>query len=225
MWLQYLLAPMQDGEFREGQLVHPIGKCVFVFAGGTSYDMENFGPSDENSEEYKKFKMLKGPDFTSRLNGYLNVLGPNKRQIYDRKTRNWVDDKNPEDICFPVRRALLMRVMLEYSKNDKLDIDKGLLTAFIEIDKYKHGARSLETILLLTKRDGAKTLRRSDLPPREQMSLHVNYDKFIDLVNRDLPFKLNREVIAPSIHGFYRKLGMRKVGSKTNPRWISHMRI
>jgi hypothetical protein len=207
MWLQYLLAPMQDGEFREGQLVHPIGKCVFVFAGGTSYDMENFGPSEKKSQEYKTFKMLKGPDFASRLNGYLNVLGPNKRQIYNRASGNWVDDKDPEDICFPVRRALLMRVMLEYVENEKLDIDKGLLTAFIEIDKYKHGARSLETILLLSKQAGVKTLRRSDLPPREQMSLHIDYDKFIDLVNRDLPFKLNREAISPSIHEFYRKLG------------------
>src|ERR1035437_1427249 len=35
-WLQYLLAPMQDGAFQECQLSHSIGKCVFVFAGGTS---------------------------------------------------------------------------------------------------------------------------------------------------------------------------------------------
>ena len=207
LWLQYLLAPMQDGEFREGQLVHPIGKCVFVFAGGTSYDMENFGPSDENPEEYNKFKMLKGPDFASRLNGYLNVLGPNKRQKYNKKSRNWVDDINPEDIFYPVRRALLMRVMLGYDKNKKLDIDSGLLTALLEIDEYKHGARSLETILTLSKREDSNHLRRSDLPPREQMSLHVDYDDFLDLVNRDLPFKLNREAIAPSVHEFFRKLG------------------
>lgn len=210
VWLQYLLAPMQDGEFREGQLVHPIGKCVFVFAGGTSYDMENFGPSSENSEEYKKFKMLKGPDFVSRLNGYLNVLGPNKRQVYDKTSGNWVDDNDPVDICYPVRRALLMRVMLKYFGNEKLDIDRGLLTAFIEIDRYKHGARSLETILLLSKCVGANYLRRSDLPPREQMSLHVDYDKFIDLVNRDLPFKLNQEEIAPYVHSFYWDLGIKE---------------
>ena len=30
------LAPMQDGRFQHGQLNHSIGKCVFVFAGGTS---------------------------------------------------------------------------------------------------------------------------------------------------------------------------------------------
>ena len=29
-WLRYFLAPMQDGEFREGQVVHPIGRSIFV---------------------------------------------------------------------------------------------------------------------------------------------------------------------------------------------------
>ena len=43
-WLQYLLAPMQDGKFQDGQLTHTLGKCIFVFAGGTSPTFETFGP-------------------------------------------------------------------------------------------------------------------------------------------------------------------------------------
>ncbi len=39
-WLQYLLAPMQDGKFQEGQITHPIGKCIFVFAGATSITLQ-----------------------------------------------------------------------------------------------------------------------------------------------------------------------------------------
>jgi len=35
-------------------------------------------PSAENKDSYAKFKLVKGPDFISRLNGYLNVLGPNR---------------------------------------------------------------------------------------------------------------------------------------------------
>jgi len=38
-WLRYFLAPMQDGAFREGQITHPIGRSIFVFAGGTSHTM------------------------------------------------------------------------------------------------------------------------------------------------------------------------------------------
>jgi hypothetical protein len=205
LWLQYLLAPMQDGEFREGQIVHPIGKCVFIFAGGTSYTMENFGPQDKNSEAFKKFKLLKGPDFVSRLSGYLNVLGPNKTQKYDPKKGIWIDNDKPADICFPVRRALLMRAVLDLKDEEILKIDKGLLNAFLEIDKYNHGARSLETLLLQTKMPGSSILERSDLPPAEQMSIHVDTGKFLSLVKHDLPFKMNSEILAPACHEFYRK--------------------
>ena len=103
-WLQYLLAPMQDGAFQEQGVILPIGKCIFVFAGGTSPTLEAFGvaePIEPTVDELKKleaaprknrhdqyreqvdrfqaFRLLKGPDFISRLHGYLNVLGPNPR--------------------------------------------------------------------------------------------------------------------------------------------------
>ena len=42
IWLKYLLAPMQDGRFQEGQVNHPVGKCLFLFAGGTSSTFESF---------------------------------------------------------------------------------------------------------------------------------------------------------------------------------------
>ena len=35
-WLRYFLSPMQDGRFQEGQISHPLGGAIFVFAGGTS---------------------------------------------------------------------------------------------------------------------------------------------------------------------------------------------
>lgn len=203
MWLQYLLAPMQDGKFQEGQISHSIGKCGFVFAGGTSYTMENFAPSDKNSKEYHEFKLLKGPDFISRLSGYLNVIGPNRRQIYDKGQGKWIDDDR--DICFPIRRALLIRVVLGLEKDEIMNIDKGLLTAFLEIDQYEHGARSLETILSLSKRSVSGGLMRSDLPPEDQMSLHADYNKFMSLLQRDLPFKMNSELLAPAVHEYFRQ--------------------
>ena len=45
-WLQYLLAPMNDGLFQEGPVTHPIGKCVFIFAGATSPSFDTFGPAN-----------------------------------------------------------------------------------------------------------------------------------------------------------------------------------
>ena len=196
-WLQYLLGPMQDGTFQEGQITHPIGKCVFVFAGGTKSRFEDFGvvPDDLNSaieaaktsgdtallkELTEKrdaiemdLKLKKAPDFKSRLAGYINVLGPNPR------------DK--EDITYPVRRALLLRVHLGIEDlNVDPKINAGLLNAFLRIEAYRHGSRSLEKIaeqVRLNSRTGEFT--RSDLPARSQLELHVNADKFLELVEQE----------------------------------------
>ena len=41
-WLKYFLAPMQDGEFRDGEGMHPIGRSIFIFAGGTCQNFNEF---------------------------------------------------------------------------------------------------------------------------------------------------------------------------------------
>lgn len=196
-WLQYLLGPMQDGTFQEGQITHPIGKCVFVFAGGTKSRFEDFGvvPAEltqaikvakqlgddkllkELTEKRDaieiELKLKKAPDFKSRLAGYINVLGPNPR--------------DEEDITYPVRRALLLRVHLGIEDlNIDPKIDKGLLNAFLRIEKYQHGSRSLEKIaeqVRLNSRAGEFT--RSDLPARSQLELHVNANDFLTLVEQE----------------------------------------
>ena len=47
---------------------------------------------------------------------------------------------------------------------------------------------------------------RSNLPPREQISLHVNYGDFLDLIQQDMEFQAVCEDLARYIHGFYLKL-------------------
>lgn len=181
-WLQYLLVPMQDGSFQEGQITHPVGKSVFVFAGGTRFRFQDFGapPDDlvaladkEKLQAWERdFRARKGPDFKSRLAGYLDVFGPNPRDA--------------DDVTFPVRRALLLRVHLKKFGKQRLIIDPGLLSAFLEISVYRHGARSLEKIaeqVRLASRIGE--FWRSDLPSRGQLDMHVNADEFLDLVERD----------------------------------------
>ena len=213
LWLQYLLAPMQDGAFQEGQVTHPIGKCVFVFAGATSWDFENFGPAEEDEAEWKNFKLLKGPDFISRLSGYLNVLGPNPRCAWDREKKKWV--LQDEDVCFPVRRAILLRAMRGLKDDQRLEIDPGLLSAFLEIPQYKHGARSLEKILEQVEERGKRgVLRRSDLPPAAILDLHADYGAFMTIAERDLGFASCAQDLAPAIHGFY-SAHLREVGARS----------
>jgi hypothetical protein len=191
-WLQYLLSPMQDGDFHERQITHPIGKCIFVFAGGVSYSFARF------QKKAKSLTQKKGPDFISRLSGYLNVSGPNKRER----------DRN--DICYPIRRAILLRSILGLKEDEELDMDPGVLTALIEVGFYKYGARSLEKILENMKEGGKYNLMRSNLPSAEVMSLHVNHKEFMKIINADITYASESKSLAPFIHEFYKEKGLKE---------------
>jgi RyR domain/ATPase family associated with various cellular activities (AAA) len=223
-WLQYFLAPMQDGAFQEGQLTHPVGKCIFVFAGGTCATMQEFDlqepvpPSGRVSgaakeahaaavEKHRFFKLAKGPDFVSRLQGYLNVLGPNPKIVRDTNGNARVDTS---DVCFPVRRALLIRGMLRLKPEKPLAIDRGLATALLEVARYKRGSRSVDKLLEILRGGGGDVLRRSQLPPGEVLSMHVDAPAFMALTQRGTDFEHHAKKLAPAVHGFYRGLAKKK---------------
>ena len=58
-------------------------------------------------------------------------------------------DKN--DICYPLRRALMMRSMLGCNPGKVLKVDEGLLYAILKGPDYRHGARSLGKVLEVLK--------------------------------------------------------------------------
>jgi hypothetical protein len=229
-WLQYLLAPMQDGRFQTGQITHPIGKCVFIFAGGTSYTYETFGvrkpcaPSEKQnstdqdydyknqSSSYREFKLNKGPDFKSRLNGYINVLGPNPRNCLDergeiRKEPSGNERIDKADVFFPIRRAMFIRSILGAKENERLNIDLGLLYALIHITKYEHGSRTLEQILRqIQSQVNNQRLLRSGLPSSSNMAMLVNYDEFLKLLHEDHANDFLAFEVAPCIHANWCKI-------------------
>jgi hypothetical protein len=165
-WLRYFLAPMQDGAFLEGQVTHPIGRAIFVFAGGTCERMEEFGKklNEDPRENEKIFRAVKGPDFKSRLKGFINILGPNPQKgIYDP--------------YFIIRRAILLNSLLRRLTpqffSPALQIDDPLLNAFLEVSTYLHGVRSMESIIAMSQLSGKTRFERSSLPPVSQLNLHV----------------------------------------------------
>jgi hypothetical protein len=176
-WLRHFLVPMQDGTFQEGQITHPIGRAVFVFAGGVYGSMREF-----QTQEPGEFKEVKGPDFVSRLKGYVDVVGPNPR-----------GNDPDEDPYFIVRRAILLRSILERNRpglfrdedgHRRLRIDSGVLRAFLETREYRHGVRSLESIVAMSSLSGKGHFERSCLPADPQLDLHVDKDDFLALVQR-----------------------------------------
>jgi len=191
-WLRYFLAPMEDGEFQEGQLTHNIGKSIFVFAGGTCSSMEQFEVKAQIAVA------AKGPDFLSRIKGFLNVMGPNPVLPYaslqtncstrEDRTMQFIKAKNA-DPEFIIRRAILLNSLLqigyrELFSDGKLRIDDGVLNAFLLVPKYKHGSRSMQTIFKISQLFGKGKFNRSDLPPQSQLDLHVDGELFYDLLSQ-----------------------------------------
>ncbi len=207
-WLQYLLAPMQDGRFQDVQLSHWIGKCVFVFAGGTSSKYAEFSPAqDAPSAQLLEYKLKKGRDFHSRLDGFYDVVGPNRRAL-PRTQWDVVPEPDPADVCFPLRRALLIRGKLDCKDDERLSFDFDLLDALLLVPEFKHGARSLEKMIAGLRQKGASSIRRSGLPAPALRAMHVDEKRFSSLLRRNDTFLMSEEIdgFARTIHEFWRKL-------------------
>lgn len=201
-WLRYFLAPMQDGEFSEGGHKRPIGKAIFVFAGGTRDSFKQFvapmnpekGNDEEAGQRRSAFAAAKGPDFASRLRGTVDILGP-----------DWLGDDDP----YPIRRAFLLRSVInrDYKhlmSKEKVNIADDLLKALLTVRGLRHGARSIEAILAMSGLSGGNTFVRADLPPPDQLGLHVDADDFMGRVNGErLDYEL-REALGEYLHNAYR---------------------
>jgi len=167
-WLAQFLAPMQDGSFLEGSLVRPIGGALFVFAGGTHATMESF------KSRASALPGAKATDFLSRLRGFVDVLGPNR--------------SSAADDSFTVRRALLLRQTMlrrapQLNGPAGLNVDPGVANAFLSVERYVHGARSMESIVEMSALAGRSRFARASLPAAHQLSLHVDSDEFLRLLD------------------------------------------
>lgn len=199
-WLRYFLAPMQDGQFQEGDVVHPVPPSIFVFVGGTARNMSEFG-RDSSPDE---FRAAKGPDFVSRLRGYVNLLGPNP-------TPHSHDSADP---WFVIRRAILVRSILRRmapqlfhgpGDDQHLAIDPGVLRALIGVPEFRHGARSVEAIIAMSRLAGETAFQRSCLPSEEQLDLHVDGTAFLALVQHLRLRGRLLESLAEATHEVYRE--------------------
>jgi hypothetical protein len=180
-WLKYFLAPMQDGSFKDGGFLHPLGPAIFVFAGGMADNFAMFSNPVDNDLK-AKFKTAKGPDFVSRLKGYVDVQGINPAKDGER------------DVVCETRRAILLHALLSGQKhrtqnlfpvvgrNPRLEIDDAVLDALLGVKKYLHGARSLEAILGMSRIAGKGSFGVASLPSDTQLSLHGD-QSFIDTIN------------------------------------------
>jgi hypothetical protein len=82
-------------------------------------------------------------------------------------------------------------------------IDPEVLRAFLNIRRYKHGARSIEAILKMSQLSGKTIFKRSSLPSETQLDLHVNGREFMALMNQLELNDSNIEIMAKAFHDNY----------------------
>ncbi|MFH1144998.1 MAG: ATPase, partial [Candidatus Eisenbacteria bacterium] len=193
-WLRYFLAPMQDGVFQDGQITHHVGKAIFVFAGGTCHCMADFVRKSQD-EHLRGAKMT---DFVSRLKGYYDALGPDPL----------FPQGDPQHI---IRRAVLLRSLLSMGVphlfddgkgRGKLQIDPGVLRAFLLVREYRHGVRSMESIIAMSILADRTRFERSSLPCRAQLDIHVDATEFLSLVQQP-DFTKDLDKLAEAFHDVY----------------------
>lgn len=168
-WLKYFLSPMQDGEYTVNGKHFQVNGAVFAFAGATASSFSEFIPSSE--EGIATFRAVKGIDFASRLKGILNIKGPNPKTVTDRS--------------HVIRRAILMRSQLTHKisriydeESHVVHISRALLAALLTVSEYRHGSRSLEFILDMSRLSEVSRFTSSCLPVAEQMDLHLDVEDF-----------------------------------------------
>jgi len=183
-WLRYFLAPMQDGEFTDHGIPRPLGGGIHVFAGATRHSFAEFQTGD-NSED----RAAKKPDFISRLRAYINIRGINGNP-------NTVVDR-----LYMIRRAFILRQYLETNApqirtNDKFALEAGVLDAFLRVTKYNHGARSLESLVIMSSLADKRKYELSSLPPDNVIEMHTNVEEFNTLTTMG-----HREILRIGIAG------------------------
>jgi len=167
-WLKYFLAPMQDDEFRGRTGTYQVGRAIFVFSGGTSYNFKNF-KEKLNGDERKAAKL---DDFIGRLRGFLDVMGIDEEPKKEAISR-----------VVKLRRAIMLRSLLEkhaepiFQEGKKARIHDDVIEAFLETKRYTFGVRSMEAIILMS-RWIDKEFVPASLPSHSQLEIHADLQAF-----------------------------------------------
>ncbi|MDD5036973.1 MAG: AAA family ATPase [Methylococcaceae bacterium] len=192
-WLKFFLAPMQDGEFLGKTATYHIRRAIFVFIGGTHHTFKSF--EDEKDTPGKNdIKNAKHGDFISRLQGHLDLKSINEEENPGKASIQ--DLVDPKRRSLLLRRAILLRSLLEKNAQPILKetkaktssytwkeahIHRKVITAFLYAERYKHGTRSMEAIIKMSRWINGEFVPAS-LPPIPQLEAHVDPKSFEEIL-------------------------------------------
>lgn len=210
-WVRLLLSPMKDGLIQGKKDIRYTGKCIFIFTGSSEKGKFLYKPEEPldgwfskktmklQRKRIKLFKARKVLEFRNNLDASLSISSVNKQDAYSADQENLIGESQV-DLMYPVRRALHLRSVLGMKNSSKLKMDPGLIMAFLKTDEYKHGARSMTSILEHLKKDPSRKISRSELPSAKFMNGHLDFDRFMNIANANRTGKLPVEELAKAIH-------------------------
>ncbi len=198
-WLKYFLAPMQDGRFQHHDNMLGIGKAILVFAGGIAPAHSAFRSANFWADRYGKhaekdwYASAKGPDFHSRLRGFLDIVGvnpevverthPSSYELEESGSKRTEDFGDDENFSFVVRRAVIIRQIIEriadtekaiLDVNRRAYFDEDVLNAMLLSFRYFHGVRSIESIVDMSTLHEQREFSKTCLPSAGQFQMHVD---------------------------------------------------
>ncbi|KAI1453898.1 hypothetical protein F4805DRAFT_469744 [Annulohypoxylon moriforme] len=197
-WLIHLLLPMHVGQaFDRGEMRH-IGAAVFLLGSSTALSIEKFRENECGDTGENPIVQ----EFLSCLDGYVNVIG--------------IDQVDDGDTMFPVRRAVVLRSLLE-EREPKLQgingisIDESVLSGLLMIPHFRYGIRSLRSIISTSKVTGKSHFEKGALPPIAQLYLHLDFEDFLKYSEGNILSDSVREHMAMAIHKNYIKCRERMI--------------
>lgn len=175
---------MQDGSFYGAEQTVNFGAAIFVFAGGVNATFQQFTkpPTSASTTSTSYFKDKKGPDFISRLRGHIDIssVNPPIRQSQEE----YGQDRGVKPI---LRRAMILRSLIDRAgfldKQDIARVDVDILFAMLTVNRFRHGARSMEAILRMCT-PIRQSIEKASLPSAEQLGMHVDSRDFTTQVRR-----------------------------------------
>lgn len=211
-WLKYFLAPMNDGEFSDGVDIHPVGRAILVFAGGTFSTYQDLAACCRDTDYIR----AKAPDFLSRLRGYINILG--------------VNPVHSTDYTCMLRRATMFHENLVkraeslgddshwfMSQDGNIRINNRVAKAFLKAPLYRNSTRSMVAIMEMSSLSGSKGYTKAALPSETLIEMQVDAKAFCALLERDAMFLPVREDLAKRAHQNYYDTEMSKPEAARSP--------
>lgn len=200
-WLKYFLAPMQDGLFRGKSGDYKVGRAIFLFSGGTSYDFKEFsspinavgrGAATHSPDEtVHAIAGLEADNTRQPAGNGANAwneknLRSSKLADFISRLRGYLDildvnsDNGDVDLA-KLRRAVKLRSLLEihakpiliaYSNGvERARITDSIIDGFLE-RRFIHGVRSMEAVIQMSRWIDGRFVPAS-LPSEDQLALHV----------------------------------------------------